>query len=154
MTTTIIIGETSLELRSSALTSYLYKNIFGQDLQKKINALSKSYVGVDLDSINIDVNEDSEETVDNKLKLLSSIPEEVLDVSTDFADVYTKLAFVMNVQATRNFNEYNKIKVDDFYQWLDNIEDPNCFNDGDIQSQIADAYASKNESQLKKKSGN
>jgi len=91
------IGKTIIPMKSNAATVWRFKQVFHQDLLKAINKLSKK--------INNDV---------------ENMSEEESEASLDLAEIWTKVGFIMAMQA--NDVHYSKVNEESFYKWIEQFE--------------------------------
>lgn len=149
----IEITGVEVELRSSALTPYLFMNIFNQDLIKEMALMTKrlaeniqflEQASATLDDSEVeDVNKE-----DVNFEILKQMPDEVVNPSAQMVQIVAKLGYVMNLQATQK--DYKKFNMSTFYEWLDNFE-AQAFQDDSVQNEIIECYSSNNHTELKKK---
>ena len=95
MNRTIRIGETDVPMRASALTSVIYRNLFGKDLTIEFNKMRGSSEA-------------------------SLLEDSSLELFRRLAFVMSWQAIPREIKTTEALK---RLSIDDYYEWLDNIEE-------------------------------
>lgn len=126
MEKTIVLGEKSIKLRSSAATNILYKKLFHEDVLTQLTSYTKNLK--ELKNMQEKIQALREDTTRPKQDVLADMNElmnsDVLEVAMNFqSETLPRLAYVMYLEANETIDTiFKKLTEEQYLFWLMTID--------------------------------